>query len=59
MTEGLLVGIGLNAALGWWRADPVAALGKAVVIAREAVEAWRDEIDPIGEAIEATGVGSA
>jgi cation diffusion facilitator family transporter len=54
----LLVGIGLNAALGWWWADPVAALAMAVVIAREAVEAWRGESDPIVEAIEATGDGS-
>lgn len=50
----LLVGIGLNAALGWWWADPVAALAMAVVIAREAVEAWRGESDPIVEAIEAS-----
>ncbi len=55
----LLVGIGLNAALGWWWADPVAALAMAVVIAREAVEAWRGESDPILEAIEATEEGSA
>jgi divalent metal cation (Fe/Co/Zn/Cd) transporter len=48
----LLVGIGLNAALGWWWADPVAALEMAVVIAREAVEAWRGESDPIIEAME-------
>ncbi|HSG86396.1 MAG TPA: cation transporter [Candidatus Limnocylindrales bacterium] len=50
----LLVGIGLNAALGWWWADPVAALAMAVVIAREGVEAWRGESDPIVEAIEAS-----
>jgi divalent metal cation (Fe/Co/Zn/Cd) transporter len=38
-----LAGIGLNAALGWWWADPVAALGMTVFIAREGVEAWRGE----------------
>ncbi|WP_242393239.1 cation diffusion facilitator family transporter [Anaeromyxobacter oryzisoli] len=38
-----LGGIGLNAALGWWWADPVAALGMTVYIAREGMEAWRGE----------------
>jgi divalent metal cation (Fe/Co/Zn/Cd) transporter len=38
-----LVGIGLNAALGWWWADPVAALGMTIFIAREGIEAWRGE----------------
>lgn len=37
----VLVGIGLNAALGWWWADPVAALGVVVILAREGLEAWR------------------
>ena len=38
-----LSGIGLNAALGWWWADPVAALGMTWFIAKEAVQAWRGE----------------
>ena len=38
-----LVGIALNAALGWWWADPVAALGMTYFIAREGLEAWRGE----------------
>ena len=38
-----LAGIGLNAAFGWWWADPVAALGVAGLILREGVEAWRGE----------------
>src|SRR5690606_34658617 len=38
-----LAGIGLNAALGWWWADPLAALGVAALIVREGVEAWRGE----------------
>jgi len=38
-----LVGLGLNAAFGWWWADPVAALGVAVFIVREGREAWRGE----------------
>ena len=41
----LLVGIGANALLGWWWADPVAALGMTFFIGREAIEAWRGE-DP-------------
>jgi divalent metal cation (Fe/Co/Zn/Cd) transporter len=38
-----LGGVGLNAAFGWWWADPVAALGMTVFIAREGLEAWRGE----------------
>lgn len=39
----LLVGLVLNAWLGWWWADPVAALGMVPFIAREGVEAMRGE----------------
>lgn len=38
-----LTGIGLNAAVGWWWADPAAALGMTFFIAREGGEAWRGE----------------
>jgi hypothetical protein len=38
-----LTGIGLNAAFGWWWADPVAALGMTWFIAREGREAWSGE----------------
>jgi divalent metal cation (Fe/Co/Zn/Cd) transporter len=38
-----LAGIGLNAAFGWWWADPVAALGMTPLLVREGVEAWRGE----------------
>lgn len=38
-----LGGIGLNAAFGWWWADPVAALGMTLLIAAEGREAWRGE----------------
>jgi divalent metal cation (Fe/Co/Zn/Cd) transporter len=38
-----LGGIGLNATLGWWWADPVAALGMTWFIGREGMEAWRGE----------------
>lgn len=36
-----LVGVGLNAVLGWWWADPVAALIMVPIIAREGVEGLR------------------
>jgi divalent metal cation (Fe/Co/Zn/Cd) transporter len=36
----LLVGLALNAAFGWWWADPVAGLGIAVFAFREGREAW-------------------
>jgi divalent metal cation (Fe/Co/Zn/Cd) transporter len=39
----LLVGLLLNAAVDWWWADPLAALGIAFLAAREGIEAWRGE----------------
>jgi divalent metal cation (Fe/Co/Zn/Cd) transporter len=39
----VLVGLLLNATLGWWWADPVAALVIAAVATREGLEAWRGE----------------
>jgi divalent metal cation (Fe/Co/Zn/Cd) transporter len=38
-----LAGIGLNAVLGWWWADPVAALGMTWFLLSEGREAWRGE----------------
>ncbi len=38
-----LSGIGLNAAFGWWWADPVAALAMTYFLIREGTEAWRGE----------------
>jgi len=35
-----LIGVGLNGALGWWWADPVAALAIAALVAKEGREAW-------------------
>lgn len=40
LSVAALVGVGLNGLLGWWWADPVAALAIAGLIAREAHEAW-------------------
>ncbi len=39
-----LAGIALNAALGWWWADPVAALGMIPFLVKEGREAWRGEV---------------
>lgn len=40
----LLAGLGLNAALGWWWADPVAALAVAGVALREGFGAWTEDL---------------
>ena len=40
-----LLGVGLNTWLGWWWADPAAALLIAVLAVREGLEAWEDEAD--------------
>lgn len=39
----VLGGLALNAAFGWWWADPVAGLVMAPIVAREGWEAWRGE----------------
>ncbi len=50
----LLVGLGFNAALGWWWADPVAGLVMVPLIAREGIRALRgercEELPEIGSA---------
>jgi divalent metal cation (Fe/Co/Zn/Cd) transporter len=38
-----LFGVGLNALLGWWWADPAAALAMTPLLVREGREAWRGE----------------
>jgi divalent metal cation (Fe/Co/Zn/Cd) transporter len=43
LSIALLVGLVLNAAVGWWWADPAAALVIAAVAAREGREAWRGD----------------
>jgi divalent metal cation (Fe/Co/Zn/Cd) transporter len=39
----VLVGIGLNAAVGWWWADPLSALVMTYFLVREGREAWEGE----------------
>jgi|SRR5262245_43521801 len=43
LSTGLLVGLSANALLGWWWADPAAALLIAGVAVREGRDAWRGE----------------
>jgi divalent metal cation (Fe/Co/Zn/Cd) transporter len=43
LSAALLVGLGLNALLGWWWADPATALGIAGIAVREGRNAWRGE----------------
>jgi divalent metal cation (Fe/Co/Zn/Cd) transporter len=43
LSIALLIGLGANALLGWWWADPTAALVIAAVAAREGLESWRGE----------------
>ncbi len=43
LSVALLVGLGLNALLGWWWTDPAAALVIAAVALREGRESWRGE----------------
>jgi divalent metal cation (Fe/Co/Zn/Cd) transporter len=41
LSVAALIGVGLNGLLGWWWADPVAALFIAALIVREGREAWQ------------------
>jgi divalent metal cation (Fe/Co/Zn/Cd) transporter len=43
LSVALLVGLLANALLGWWWADPAAALVIAAVAFREGRESWRGD----------------
>ena len=43
LSIALLIGLGANALLGWWWADPLAALVIAGVAFREGVQSWRGQ----------------
>ena len=43
MAAGVLLGLGANAAFGWWWLDPVVALLIAAIAVREGREAWAGE----------------
>lgn len=64
LSVALLVGLGTNAVLGWWWADPAAALVIAAVAVREGRESWRGEscgcctpLAPVDQAECADGCG--
>ena len=42
ISAATLLGLGLNAWLGWWWADPVAALVIAALAVKEGLEAWEE-----------------
>jgi divalent metal cation (Fe/Co/Zn/Cd) transporter len=54
LATGIFIALALNAWLGWWWVDPVAALVVGVAAAREAREAWSeadrgtDEVTAVG-----------
>ncbi len=43
LSAALLVGLGLNAVVGWWWADPLTALLIAAVAVKEGRDSWRGE----------------
>jgi divalent metal cation (Fe/Co/Zn/Cd) transporter len=43
MAAGVVIGLGANAAFGWWWLDAVIALGIAAIAVREGREAWAGE----------------
>lgn len=43
LSAALLVGLGANALVGWWWADPITALVIAAVAVREGRESWRGD----------------
>jgi len=43
MSIALLLGLGANAVLGWWWADPLSALAIAAIALREGVQSWRGQ----------------
>jgi divalent metal cation (Fe/Co/Zn/Cd) transporter len=43
LSVALLLGLVLNATVGWWWADPLAAVVIAALAAKEGLEAWRGE----------------
>ena len=45
VTAAALLGVGLNAWLGWWWADPAAALIIAALAVREGIECWEQDDD--------------
>lgn len=57
LSAAVLVGLVLNSLLGWWWADPVAALVIAGFAVREGIEAWRGDAcaTSVGMLVEESG----
>lgn len=59
LSIALLLGLGANALLGWWWADPAAALVIAAVAVKEGIEGWQGEdtccASPLPTGVGATG----
>ncbi|UVY83971.1 cation transporter [Brachybacterium sp. NBEC-018] len=57
LSGAVLLGLLANALLGWWWADPVAALAIAALAVREGLEAWRGEAcaQPVSALLEEDG----
>lgn len=55
----LLAGLAVNSLLGWWWADPIAALVLAAVAVKEGREAWRGDGCCAPTAMAADGCGDA
>ncbi|MCU1392061.1 MAG: putative conserved integral rane protein [Ilumatobacteraceae bacterium] len=48
LSIAVLIGLGANAILGWWWADPIAALLVAVVCVQAGISTWRgDSCEPL------------
>ena len=60
LSAAVLVGLVLNGVLGWWWADPIAALVLAVLAVREGRHAWRGDLccAPSSAPLEATEEGA-
>ena len=59
LSAAVLVGLVLNAALGWWWADPVVALGLAVVAVREGRDALHGQTCCVPVRLDDTADGCA
>ena len=49
LRRALLVGVGLNIAVGWWWADPLAALAMLPVILWQGWETLAEAREPLSE----------
>ena len=48
LSAGILAALALNTSLGWWWADPIAALVVAAAAVTEGMGHWRDSAPDVG-----------